>query len=92
MPYVTLSHPFVDRLIGTLRREYLDQTLFWGTADLQRKLDDFVDYNNRHRCHAGIGGIPPTDRDGRGGRRPLSFGRFGWRSHCRGLFQTPVAA
>jgi len=26
---------FVERLIGTLRREYLDHTLFWTTADLK---------------------------------------------------------
>jgi hypothetical protein len=26
VPYVPLSHPFVERLIGTIRREYLDQT------------------------------------------------------------------
>ena len=29
-PFVPLSHPFVERLIGTLRRECLDQTLFSG--------------------------------------------------------------
>ena len=28
IPYVPLSHPFVERLIGTVRREYLDQ--FFG--------------------------------------------------------------
>jgi hypothetical protein len=27
IPYVPLSHPFVERLIGTLRREYLDRLL-----------------------------------------------------------------
>jgi hypothetical protein len=31
VPYVSLSHPFVERLIGTVRREYLDRTLFWTT-------------------------------------------------------------
>jgi putative transposase len=35
VPYVPLSHPFVERLIGTIRREYLDQTLFWTAADLE---------------------------------------------------------
>jgi putative transposase len=37
VPYVPLSHPFVERLIGTIRREYLDQTLFWTAADLEEK-------------------------------------------------------
>jgi transposase InsO family protein len=91
LPCVPLSHPFAERLIGTLRREYLDQTLLWGTADLQRRLDNFVDYYNEHRCHAGIGGIQPADRDGAAGRRPLALRAFRWRSHCRGLFPTPVA-
>jgi hypothetical protein len=34
VPYVPLSHPFVERMIGTIRREYLDQTLFWTAGDL----------------------------------------------------------
>ena len=34
VPYVPLSHPFVERLIGTIRRECLDQTLFWTTAQI----------------------------------------------------------
>jgi putative transposase len=37
VPYVPLPHPFVERLIGTLRREYLDRTLFWTTTDLEAK-------------------------------------------------------
>jgi putative transposase len=28
VPYTPVSHPFVERLIGTIRREYLDQILF----------------------------------------------------------------
>jgi putative transposase len=44
VPYVPLSHPFVERLIGTIRREYLDRNLFWTTADLETKLFDFQQY------------------------------------------------
>ena len=33
-PHVPLSHPFVERLTGTTRREYLDQVSFWNTHDL----------------------------------------------------------
>jgi hypothetical protein len=44
VPYVPLSHPFVERLVGTLRRECLDRTLFWTTADLESKLGEFQTY------------------------------------------------
>jgi transposase InsO family protein len=30
IPFTPISHPFVERLIGTIRRECLDQTLFWS--------------------------------------------------------------
>ncbi|KTD20218.1 Uncharacterised protein [Legionella israelensis] len=30
VPYVPISHPFVERLIGTCRREFLDKILFWN--------------------------------------------------------------
>jgi hypothetical protein len=46
VPYAPLSHPFVERLIGTIRRECLDRTLFWTTADLEMKLLDFQRYYN----------------------------------------------
>ena len=33
IPCTPLSHPFVERLIGTIRREYLDHLFFWNTQD-----------------------------------------------------------
>jgi len=53
VPYAPLSHPFVERLIGTIRRECLDRTLFWTAADLELKLREFQGYFNRHCTHAG---------------------------------------
>ena len=35
VPSVPLSHPFVERLIGTRRRECVDQLLFWSASDLE---------------------------------------------------------
>ena len=89
VPYVPLSHPFVERLIGTIRREYLDQTLFWTTADLEEKLQAFQDYFNRHRVHSGVEGrLPEPDAS----KATLDFDSYRWQRHCRGLYQTPIAA
>ena len=89
VPYVPLSHPFVERLIGTIRREYLDHMLFWTSADLENKLLDFRTYFNHHRTH--------HSRQGRTPDMPVSppvakLRAFCWQPHCRGLYQTPMAA
>jgi putative transposase len=89
VPYVPLSHPFVERLVGTIRRECLDRMLFWTTADLERKLLEFKIYFNNHRTHSGRAGRPPEDAL----PRPVAnFQSYRWKSHCRGLYQTPIAA
>lgn len=92
VPYVPLSHPFVERLIGTIRRELLDQTLFWNAADLQRKLDEFKDYYNCSRVHQGIDNLTPLQKAGNRCSKSASLADYHWQSHCRGLFQTPVPA
>jgi putative transposase len=58
IPYTPVSPPFVERLIGTIRREYLDQTLLWNSFDLARKLDEFKTYYNRSRVHQSLDGVP----------------------------------
>jgi putative transposase len=89
IPYVPLSHPFVERLIGTLRREYLDHILFWTTADLENKLLDFRTYFNNHRTHTSLEGRTPDTTVS----RPVAhLGSFRWQPHCRALYQTPAAA
>src|SRR5580693_9308672 len=89
VPYVPLSHPFVERLIGTIRREYLDHMVFWTSADLENKLLDFRTYYNHHRTH--------HSREGRTPETPApqpaaNLRSFRWQAHCRALYQTPVAA
>ena len=91
VPYAPLSHPFVERLIGTIRREFLDRTLFWTTADLESKLLDFKHFYNGHRAHAGLDGRTPEPGID-GVRSPVSFRSYQWQKHCRGLYQTPIAA
>ena len=81
IPYVPLSHPFVERLVGTLRRECLDRTLFRTTADLEAKLREFQEYFNEHRTHAGLVGRLP---DPGGPTTPISFASYRWQKHCHG--------
>jgi transposase InsO family protein len=89
---VGLSHPFVERLIGTIRREYLDQVLFWNALDLTRKLEAFRDYYNASRVHRSLKGNTPAQRAGASSPVPAALDRYGWQQYCRGLFQIPVAA
>ncbi|MDB5821349.1 MAG: hypothetical protein JWR21_53 [Herminiimonas sp.] len=64
-PNVPASHPFVERLIGTLRREYLDRMFFWHALDLQRKLREFSLYYNRSRIHQSLSGHTPEEKSGK---------------------------
>ena len=91
VPYAPLSHPCVERLIGTIRREYLDRTLFWTAADLEMKLLEFQRYYNGYRAHAGLEGRPPESMLNEGGAC-ASVRSYRWQSHCRGLYHTPMAA
>src|SRR5215467_7209075 len=84
-------HPFVERLVGTLRRECLNRTLFWTMADLEAKLLAFQDYFNGYRCHAGLQGRPPEPGVDEC-EKPVSLISYRWRKHCRGLYPTPIAA
>jgi len=92
VPYTPISHPFVERLIGTIRREYLDQTLFWNDIDLERKLVNFKVYYNQHRTHNSLGGATPAEMAGGNSKPPIMLSNFRWQTHCRGLYQLPIAA
>jgi putative transposase len=91
VPYLPLSHPFIDRLIGTVRREFLDRTLFWTSADLENKLLEFRDSYNGFRSHNSLRGRTP-DQEPRVSRPLGDLRAYRWQSHCRGLYQTPEAA
>src|SRR5437870_10628196 len=88
VPYIPWSHPFVERLIGTIRRECLDRLLFWTATDLEKKLIAFRDYYNGYRSHAGLKGETPTET---AEVRGASLKSYRWQPQCRGLDQTPIA-
>ena len=93
VPYTPRSHPFVERLIGTIRREFLDHTLFWNAADLERKLPDFQRYYNHHRTHSTLGGDTPAEASGYAVKSQTRIDKlFRRQTHCRGLYQLPAVA
>jgi hypothetical protein len=54
VPYAPISHLFVERLIGTIRREVFDQMFFWNALDLTRRLAAFRCYYNEQRVHRSL--------------------------------------
>ena len=92
VPYVPRSHPFVERLIGTTRRECLGQVLFWNARDLERKLGDFQASDNAVRSHASLKGHTPLTFAGGHTVARAELNNVRWISHCRDLVQLPVAA
>ena len=92
VPDVPLSHPFVERLIGTRRREDLDEVLFWNARDLERKLTDFRAYYDSARSHASLAGHTPSGFASACSMARAAFDHVRWISHYRGLVQLPIAA
>jgi hypothetical protein len=58
-------------------------------ADLADKLKLFQDYFNRQRVHSGLSGRLPEPGEA---KVPLNFASYRWQQHCRGLYETPIAA
>jgi transposase InsO family protein len=92
VPYTPVSHPFVERLIGTIRREFLDQTLFWNSVDIESKLLAFRDYFNLQRVHSAVAGATPGEVGGKRTKPLADLKSYPWQSHCRNLYQLPAAA
>ncbi len=47
---------------------------------------------NDNRTHRSLNGATSAERAGRPSPPRANFAEYPWRRHCRGLFQTPVAA
>ena len=84
--------PFIERLIGSVRRDILDKTFYWNAYDLQNKLELFQNYYNEERCHHGIDGITPLNKADESPSTVVFIDNYRWKKHCRGLFELPIAA
>ena len=94
VPGKPTSHPFIERVIGTPRREYLDHLLFFNGRDLQNKLDQFQTYYNDVRAHSSLCIKTPTAMayGEASDKKVVSIDRYQWEKHCNDLYQLPVAA
>ena len=92
VPCVPVSHPFIERLIRTVRQEYLDQSFYWNAQDLERKLALFKSYYNTHRVHLGLAKTTPEELTGAPSPLVANLAHHRWQSHRRDLVQLPIAA
>ena len=56
------QNPYVERLIGTVRRECLDGMLVFGETHLRHILSSYVAYYNEVRTHLALGKDAPLGR------------------------------
>jgi transposase InsO family protein len=56
------QNPYVERLIGTIRRECLDRMLVFGEAHLRQILWSYAAYYNEVRTHLSLGKDAPLGR------------------------------
>jgi transposase InsO family protein len=65
------QNAYVERVIGSIRRECLDHVIVLSVAGLQRVLADYVAYDMNTRTHLSPGQDAPASRPA----TPLSAGR-----------------
>ncbi len=94
VPGNPVPHPFVERIIGTTRREYLDHMLFFNGRDLQNKLDVFQTYHNDVRAHSSLDMKTLTAMvfAEASDQKVVLIDHYRWEKHCNDLYELPVAA
>ena len=53
---------YVERAIGSIRRELLDHAIVFGEGQLRCLLREYADYYNVYRTHLGLGKNTPLGR------------------------------
>ena len=61
-PQSPWQNPYVERLIGSIRRECLEHVIVLTERSLQRMLRAYVDYYHHWRTHLSLGKDPPVSR------------------------------
>ena len=66
------QNPYVERVIGSIRRECLDHVIILNERHLRRVLRDYLDYYHRSRTHLGLEKDCPVPRVVASQRRAIS--------------------
>jgi putative transposase len=61
-PHSPWQNPYVERVIGSIRRECLDHVIVLNERHLRSVLRDYPDYYHRSRSHLGLGKDCPETR------------------------------
>ena len=85
VPYIPWSHPFVERVIGTTRREFLDKILFFSSGDLESKLEDFKTYYNEGRVRSSLTFLTPGEKASNAYPEVISLENVNWKSYRKGM-------
>src|ERR1022692_3829094 len=75
------QNAYVERLIGSIRRECLDHVIILSEAGLRRMLRSYFDYYERSRTHLSLGKDAPISRP----IQPQAMGRIGEIPQVGGL-------
>ena len=81
-PRTPWQNPYVERLIGTLRRECLDHVLIFGEWHLRRVLKSYSLYYNETRTHPGLDKDTPLPRPARRSGTIISVPILSGLHHC----------
>ncbi len=92
IPLTPTSHPFIERLISTIRQEFTNKIFFWSETDLELKLKSYQEYYNEYRVHYSLESKTPCELYGNKQLQSVEMSNSGWRPVCNGMFYTPVAA
>jgi hypothetical protein len=61
-PQSPWQNPFIERLIGSIRRDCLDHVIVLNESHLSRILSSYFDYYHYDRTHYGLGKDTPFER------------------------------
>jgi len=61
-PGVPLQRAYIERVMGTIRRECLDHGIVFNEASLCGHLKSFLEYDHQSRTHLSLEKDPPESR------------------------------